>query len=238
MQTALERLRAAVPTISVGVLSADLMALGEEIGRVKDAGVELLHFDVMDGRFCPSLTFGPAFVKGVKTDLLKDIHLMVEEPIEKLDGFVRAGADMVTVSVESTRHIHRALQMLGRMENANDPDSGIVRGVGLNPGTPVEVLRPLLGELEMVLLLTVNPGWGGQSPTASTPERIAAVREMARDAGRDLLIMLDGGVKKENIAEIAAYGPDIVVTGSAVFDGKAPGENARLMLDTLKGERP
>ena len=227
-------LKAASPLISVGVLTADMMDLRREIGQIEAAGVRLLHFDVMDGRFCPSLTFGAPFVKAVKTGLLKDVHLMIEEPVDRIDAFAAAGADIVTVHVESSRHVHQALRRLGEMGNANDPQRGIVRGVALNPGTPVETVRPLLDEVDFIVLLAVNPGWGGQRFAASTSARADALSKMIGEAGRDILIGVDGGIKKENIADVAAMGADVIVTGSAVFDGKDPGGNAAFMMQQAR----
>ncbi|NQT21024.1 MAG: ribulose-phosphate 3-epimerase [Planctomycetes bacterium] len=226
-----EELKAADPLISVGVLSADMMDLRGQIDEIEAAGVRILHFDVMDGCFCPMLTFGAPFVKAVKTGLLKDVHLMIEEPVDKIDAYVAAGADIVTVHVESTRHVHRALQRLAEMQNANDPERGIVRGVALNPGTPIETVRPLLDEVNFVMLLAVNPGWGGQKFAASTEARLDALGKMISDAQHDILIGVDGGIKKENIGAVAAMGAQIIVTGSAVFDGKDPAGNAAFMMD-------
>jgi ribulose-phosphate 3-epimerase len=237
MATVFEQLRAAAPTISVGLLTADLMHLADEIESIRSSGVSVVHFDVMDGRFCPALTMGTALVKGTKTDLIKDVHLMIEDPLDHLAAFVKAGADMVSVSVESTRHIHRALQALREMENANDPQRGIVRGVCLNPGTPVNVVNSLMDDVEMVVLLAVNPGWSGQKFIPDTVRRIEAVREMIAASGKDILLCVDGGIKKQNIAEVAQLGVDLVVTGSAVFDGKDPAGNARFMLDETKGKK-
>src|SRR5689334_16777186 len=124
-----DRLRAAAPQISVGVLTADWLTLGSQLKLLESAGVDLLHFDVMDGVFCPMLTLGAPVVAGLKTSMLKDVHLMIEDPLSHLDSFVAAGADIVTVHVESTRHIHRVLQVLGKMTNANDSNRGIVRGI-------------------------------------------------------------------------------------------------------------
>ncbi len=229
-----EQLRAGRPLITVGVLSADLMSLAAEIETVRSAGVKLLHFDIMDGCFCPMLTVGPGFVKGVKTDLLKDVHLMIADPIGRIESFVAAGADIITINIESTGHIHRCLQMLGQMENANDRSRGIVRGVVLNPGTPVESVRPLLDDLEMVMLLAVNPGWGGQKFIQATYAKLARLRDMIDNAGRDILIGIDGGINKTNIAEVASAGADVIVTGSAVFDGANPKANAEFMIKALK----
>ena len=228
-----DSLREATPTISVGVNAADMMNLGSELSVLEQAGVELAHFDVMDGCFTPMMTVGPPFIKALKTPLLKDVHLMIEEPLEKVDAYVAAGADVITVHVESSTHIHRVLQKLGGMENVNDPARGLVRGAALNPGTPLEVLDPLLDELELIMLLGINPGWGGQSFISSTFSRIARLKEMIFSRGKEILVCIDGGITKGNIAEMAEAGVDVVVTGSAVFDGKDPVGNARFMLETL-----
>lgn len=226
-----DQLRASAPQISVGVLTADWLTLGSQLQLLEDAGVDLLHFDVMDGVFCPMLTMGAPVVAGLKTRLLKDVHLMIEDPLSKLDSFVAAGADIITVHAESTRHTHRVLQALGKMTNANDPNRGLVRGIALNPGTPLEAIEPLAGEFEMVLVLAVNPGWSGQKFIASTCERVKRLRESLGDTA---LICVDGGVTRDNIENIARMGADIIVTGSAVFDGKAPLENAKYLMGALR----
>jgi len=221
------------PTLSVGVLSADLLSLGAELDRLAKAGVAMVHVDVMDGCFVPMMTVGPPFVKALKTPLVKDVHLMIADPIDKLESYVAAGADIVTVHIESTPHIHRALQALGKMTNVNDPDRGIVRGAGLNPGTPIGTVEPLLDELEMVCLLGINPGWGGQKLTPSIGARVQTVRELARHARRDVLVCIDGGVTHDNFADVAQLGADIVVTGSAAFAGGALAENLQRMFTAL-----
>ena len=226
--------KAAAPAISVGVLTANLLALGADVALLEQTDVKLLHFDVMDGCFIPMMTVGPPFIKAVKTPLLKDVHLMIEEPLEKLGDYVAAGADMITVHVESARHIHRVLQALDKMTNANDPERGIVKGIAINPGTPVESIIPLLDLVDVVTLLAINPGWGGQSFIPSTATRIAEVQDIIVAFGKKILVAVDGGVTKSNIAEVAAMDVDIVVTGSAVYDGKAPVENARFMMQALR----
>ncbi|MCH7803336.1 MAG: ribulose-phosphate 3-epimerase [Acidobacteria bacterium] len=232
--TNFELLRQLSPTLSVGVLAADLMKLGSEVSLLEKTDVKLAHVDVMDGCFTPMMTVGPAFVKALKTPLLKDIHLMIQDPLEKVDEYVAAGADVITVHAESGTHIHRVFQKLGQMSNANDPARGLVRGVALNPGTPLAVLTPLIDEVELIMLLGINPGWGGQSFIPSTFARIEKVKGMVAEAERDILVCVDGGVTRDNITDLAAAGVDIVVTGSAVFDGKNPVENAEFMLDHLR----
>lgn len=230
----LRELRQAAPLISVGVLTADLLSLGSQLELMERAGVKLLHIDVMDGCFCPMMTVGPPLVKAMKTTLLKDVHLMIDEPLEKIDWFVAAGADLITVHAEFNSHPHRVLQKLGSMRNSSDPDRTILRGLAINPGTPLEVVRPLLDEVEMVFLLAINPGWGGQGFIDSTSDRLTSLREMIDESGRDILIGVDGGVKRDNIGRIVRMGTDIIVTGSAVFDGKTPLENAQCMLQAVR----
>jgi ribulose-phosphate 3-epimerase len=223
-------LRRTGPHLSIGVLTADLLRLGEELRLLEDAGARIAHTDVMDGCFCPSLTFGAPFVKAQQTSLLKDAHLMIQDPHLKVDEFVAAGADIITVHPEGNRYAHRALQALGKAVNANDPDRGIIRGIALNPGTPIADLEPFLDDVEFVLVLAVNPGWGGQPFTSTTERRLGTVRELILASGREILLGVDGGVTKANIAHVAGLGLDLIVTGSAVFDGKTPADNARFML--------
>lgn len=232
--TNFELLRQLSPTLSVGVLAADLMKLGSEVSLLEKTDVKLAHVDVMDGCFTPMMTVGPPFVKALKTPLLKDVHLMIQDPLEKVDEYVAAGADVITVHAESQTHIHRVFQKLGQMSNANDPARGLVRGVALNPGTPLAVIKPLIDELELVMLLGINPGWGGQGFIPSTFARLEKVKGMIEEAERDILLCVDGGVTRDNITAMATAGVDIVVTGSAVFDGKNPVENAEFMLDNLR----
>ena len=229
----LRSLREAVPTISVGMMTADLLDLDSEIALLEASGVKLVHFDVMDGCFCPMLTIGPRIVKAVKTPLLKDVHLMVTDPLAMLDGFLKAGADIVSVQLEADRHVRRALQELGGMENANDAKRGLVRGLAVNPGTPVEAVEPMLDEVELVMLLAVNPGWSGQKFAAETPRRLERLRRLVEASGNDILVGIDGGITRENIGEVAKLGPDLMVAGSAVFDGKDPLGNARSMLEAV-----
>lgn len=231
-----EILQESIPTISVGLLTADLMNLDSQIKLLEKTEAKLLHFDVMDGVFCPMMTFGPPLIKAVKTPLFKDVHLMITEPLEKVKDYVAAGADIISVHAESSIHIHRVLQALGKMSNQNEPERGLVRGIALNPGTPVEFLKPLLEEIEMVTLLAINPGWSGQQFIPSTRQRIQKIRSMISKSAKEILICIDGGITRENITEVAGLGADIIVTGSAVFDGKAPAKNAEFMLGALHGK--
>lgn len=235
MDTTLARLRSLCPTVSVGTLTADLMNLGSELALLERAGVGVVHVDVMDGYFCPQVTVGPVYVKGLRTPLLKDVHLMVHEPLDKLEAYVAAGADVITVHVEAAVHIHRVLQRLGALEHSAGPEKGIVRGLALNPGTPLEWLTPpLLAEVDLISLLAVDPGWSGQKFAPTTLQRLARVKQLVKASGREILVCVDGGITRDNIAEVAAAGPDLVVAGSAVFDGGDALANARFLLETLR----
>jgi ribulose-phosphate 3-epimerase len=230
---AFEMLRAAAPTVSIGVVTANLLALGSEIELLERVGAKLAHVDVMDGCFCPMMTVGPPFIKAIRTSLLKDVHLMIQEPLEKVVDYVAAGSDIITIHPESCSQPHRVLQKLGQLSNVNDAERGIVRGIALNPSMPLEVLDPLLDELEMISLIAINPGWGGQKYIPATTARIARVQRMIAGSGKNIILCADGGITKENIAVIAATGVDLIVAGSAVFDGKTPEANARFMLETV-----
>ncbi len=230
----LARLLASAPQLSVGILTADLGHLDDELRRLEHAGVAMIHTDVMDGVFCPMLSVGAPFVAAQRTAMLKDVHLMVDEPLEKIGPFVKAGADMITFAVESASNPHRVLRVLGDAANANDPARGILRGIAVSPGTPLEVVAPLVDELEYVMLLGIDPGWGGQAFAPGMAARVARVRELIAASGRSVLLGIDGGVTKANVAEVAGLGPDVVVTGSAIFDGTADVEsNARMMRSRL-----
>jgi ribulose-phosphate 3-epimerase len=228
-------LRSLCPTVSVGVLPADLMNLGSELALLEKAGAGVIHVDVMDGWFCPRVTVGPQYVRGLRTTLLKDVHLMVHEPLDKLADYVAAGADIITVHVEAAVHIHRVLQTLGEMEHSAGVDRGIVRGLALNPGTPLEWLTPaLLDEVEVISLLGVDPGWSGQVLAPATLGRIARVKDRIAAAGKDILVSVDGGITRENIAGVAAAGADIIAAGGAVFDGGSTEANARQVLEAVR----
>jgi ribulose-phosphate 3-epimerase len=169
----------------------------------------------------------------MRTPLLKDVHLMVQDPLAKVDAFVAAGADLVTFHLEGAAQPLRVLQQLEHASNANDPARGIIKGVGINPSTPLEALEPLLDALDYVLVLAINPGWSGQHFLPGTVRRLERCRRLIEASGRPILLGVDGGVTRENAAYAASLGVDIVVSGSAIFDGTPAGPNARAMLDTI-----
>lgn len=202
--------------IAPSILSADFARLGEEVQRVIAAGADWIHFDVMDNHYVPNLTFGPMVCAALKpyATVPLDVHLMVEPVDEMIQAFAKAGADIITFHPEASRHIDRSLSLIC--------DSGCRAGLVLNPATPVYVLEHVLDKLDVVLLMSVNPGFGGQKFIPHTLEKIEQVRSLtnlyAAESGRRILIEVDGGIKADNIAEIAAAGADTFVAGSAIFN--------------------
>jgi len=212
------------------VITADLTRLGAELEILRGRAA-WAHVDVMDGRFCPQLTVGPAFVAAVaSTGIPVDVHLMVEEPRRLVPDMAAAGAAVITVHTEATRHLHRTMQEM--TELAGQPPS-FLRGVAINPGTSVQAVEPVLELADLVLMLAVNPGWPGQLPAANTRRRVDAVRELAAGCGARVLVGVDGGVTIGNAAEIAGWGPDIIVSGSAIFDRRIPAHNLELLTEAL-----
>lgn len=224
MQTTAHGLIAGGPQLSVGLLTADLLHLGDELTVLEDAGIRLAHVDVMDGVFCPMGTFGPALIQALPERFIKDVHLMVDEPLDKVDAYVEAGADILTFHVEATRHPHRVLQSLA--------GAGPVRGVALNPGTPLCTLEPLLDDLELIQILAVNPGWSGQTFQPSTPRRLAQARRLIGD--REIVLAVDGGVTRENIAHVASLDVDLIVAGRGIYDGADAAANVAHMVETMR----
>lgn len=218
------------PWLSAGVLTADLTRLGEELEPLRGKAA-WAHVDVMDGAFCPQLTVGPAFLAAVaSTGIPVDAHLMVEEPMRLLPEVLAAGASVITVHAESTRHPHRTLQEMTALAGGS---RSFLRGLAINPGTSVQAVEPLLGLADLILILAVNPGWSGQAPVASTARRVREVRELARQQGSEVLVGVDGGVTIRNAAEVAGWGADIVVSGSAIFNGTDSAQNLDLLMHQL-----
>jgi ribulose-phosphate 3-epimerase len=197
--------------IAPSILSADFGRLAEEVRAVEAAGADWIHVDVMDGRFVPNITIGPLVVEAVRktTSLPVDAHLMIVEPERYVEAFAKAGADLVTVHAEVSPHLHRTLQAIRA--------AGAKPGVVLNPSTPLEAIEYVLGDVALVLLMSVNPGFGGQSYIPAVTEKVRRLRRMADERGLALDIEVDGGIKASTVGEVAAAGANVFVAGTAVF---------------------
>jgi len=196
--------------IAASILSADFARLGEEVAAVSEAGADWIHYDVMDGRFVPVITMGPAIMEAAARHTTKplDVHLMIVEPERHLGAFAKAGAAYITVHQEMCPNLHMTLRTIRGL--------GCKAGVSINPGTPIAAIEPVLDVVDLILVMTVNPGWGGQSAIASAIDKTTVIRSMLDERGlHDVLIEVDGGVKVENIADFGAA--DVLVSGSGIF---------------------
>lgn len=215
--------------IAPSILSADFARLGQEVSDVVAAGADWIHFDVMDNHYVPNLTVGPLVLKAIRpyTKAPIDVHLMIEPVDELVPAFAKAGADIITFHCEATRHIDRSLQLIR--------DQGIKAGLVFNPATPLSYLDYELDKIDIVLLMSVNPGFGGQSFIEQTLDKVAAVREKLdryeAESGRYIALEVDGGIKPGNIARVAAAGADTFVAGSAVFGAGSPEGYAKVIAD-------
>ena len=201
--------------IAPSILSADFTQLGKDIKETEEGGAAYLHFDVMDGMFVPNITLGAPVVKSLRkyTDRILDVHLMIEEPDRYVEDFAKAGADIITVHAEACRHLDRTV--------AHIKELGTMAGVAINPATPIEVLRHVIDQVDMVLIMTVNPGYGGQKLIPYTLEKVTELRRILGERGIKLDIEVDGGITLDNVDQALIAGANIIVAGSAVFSGDA-----------------
>ena len=214
--------------IAPSILSADFAKLGEDIVAIDKAGADFVHIDVMDGNYVPNISIGLPVIKSIRkyTEKTFDVHLMIEEPGRFIDDFIAVGADLITVHYEADRHVDRTIQYI--------KSKGIKAGIVLNPGTPVSMIKDLIPALDMVLIMSVNPGFGGQKFIEYSLDKIAEVKELSEKYNKDLLIQVDGGIDASNIKKVVDAGANVIVAGSAVFkDGKVE-ENIAALRKSLE----
>jgi len=218
--------------IAPSILSADFARLGEEVGAVERGGAGLLHVDIMDGHFVPNITIGPPVVASLRrvTRLPLDCHLMIEEPDRYLEDFAKAGANWISVHQEAVRHLHRTVSQIRAL--------GMRAGVAINPATPVSLLEEVIGEIDFVLVMSVNPGFGGQKFIPHALDKIRAAREMIVRCGSKAGIEIDGGVGAETIASVVRAGADTVVAGNAVYGAGNPEQAVRDLARLAAGASP
>lgn len=214
--------------LAPSILSADFARLLEDVKKVEEAGCEYLHIDVMDGHFVPNITLGPGIVKSLRKDvnMVFDTHLMIENPDNYIKDFVDAGSDLIVVHQEACRHLHRTIQ--------NIKSYNVKAGVALNPATPIETIKHVLEDVDMVLIMTVNPGFGGQSFIESTIEKIQELKKIIDEKNLNVDIQVDGGIKPNNIDKVVKAGANIIVAGSAIFNSDDIAQTVKLMRENAK----
>ena len=213
--------------IAPSILSSDFSRLGDEVKAVEQAGADYIHIDVMDGHFVPNITIGPLIVEAVKkvTKLPLDVHLMISDPDQFVEDFAHAGSDMISVHAEAVNHLHRSIQLIRK--------AGAGPGVSLNPATPLQMIEYILDDVDMVLIMSVNPGFGGQKFIPEVVPKIKRLKEMIKKRGLKVEIEVDGGINPDTIEMVSAAGANIFVAGSAIFHSESYAETIRIMKEKM-----
>ncbi len=215
--------------IAPSILSSDLSNIYKQVSIIEETGCKYLHIDVMDGHFVPNITIGPPYIKSLRkySNMVFDVHLMIENPEKYIDGFSKAGADIITVHQEASPHLHRIIQQI---KNNNK-----MAGVSINPATPLDSLKNIIDEIDLLLIMTVNPGFGGQKFIKTMEKKILEAAELIKKSSKNVFLEIDGGINKENIKNLKKYDVDIYVSGSAVFNDGSIKDNYNYLMESING---
>ncbi len=215
--------------IAPSILSSDLSNIYRQVKAIEETGCKYLHIDVMDGHFVPNITFGPIYIKSLRkySNMVFDVHLMIENPEKYIDDFSEAGADIITVHQETSPHLHRIIQQI--------KSNNKMAGVSINPATPIDTLKNIIDEIDLLLIMTVNPGFGGQKFIKNMEKKIVEASTLIKESSKNVFLEIDGGINKDNIKKLNKYDVDIYVSGSAVFKNGNIKDNYKYLMESING---